>query len=192
MHEITPIVKNIIIANVIIFCIIKFNLLPMFPQLDSIFTLFPMNNEFKPYQVFTFMFNHADFRHLIFNMLGLYFIGSHVESTLGPKRFLNLYVVSGLVSAVTHLFLSSYKAVGASGAIYGVLAGFAAMFPNMKMMVFPIPFEIKAMYLVGFYILYDLYNGLSVNNTGIAHFAHIGGAAAGIALIFYWNKQKLY
>jgi membrane associated rhomboid family serine protease len=192
MHSITTVVKNIIFINVAIYFTINLNLLKVVPNLDQIFTLMPLNEGFKPFQVFTSMFNHGNIQHLIFNMLGLYFIGSHVENALGSKRFLNLYIISGLVSAITHLLSSKNPAVGASGAIYGVLAGFATMFPNLRMMVFPIPIEIKAMYLVGIYVLYDLYSGLSSANSGIAHFAHVGGAIAGIAMIFYWNKQKLY
>jgi len=58
-------------------------------------------------------------------------------------------------------------------------------------MIFPLPFEIKAKYLVGAYVLYDLYSGVSGASTGIAHFAHIGGAIAGFALIYFWNMVKL-
>jgi membrane associated rhomboid family serine protease len=61
----------------------------------------------------------------------------------------------------------------------------------MKLMVFPIPFEIPAIILVGLYIIYDLYSGVSGRATGVAHFAHLGGAVMGAIMIFYWGLANL-
>jgi membrane associated rhomboid family serine protease len=191
MFQLTPVIKNIIVINVLIFFTIQLNLVK-FIDLEQYFVLMPLEQGFKPYQVFTSMFMHGSITHLIFNMLGLVFLGPYVEESLGSKRFLNLYMISGITSGLAHLFLMDSPAVGASGAIYGMLGAFAAMFPNMKLMVFPLPIPIKAVYLIGGYIAYDLFSGLTDRATGIAHFAHVGGAIAGIALIFFWGKQKLY
>jgi membrane associated rhomboid family serine protease len=191
MFQLTPVIKNIIIINVLIFFTVQLNLIPML-NLQEYFVLRPYNNGFKPYQIFTSMFMHGNTMHLIFNMIGLVFLGPHVENNLGSKKFLNLYLLSGIASGIAHLALVNSSAVGASGAIYGMLGAFAAMFPNMKLMVFPLPIPIKAIYLIGGYIVYDLYSGFSDRATGIAHFAHVGGAIMGIALIFYWGKQKQY
>jgi membrane associated rhomboid family serine protease len=193
MHSITPVVKNLLIINVLLYAVVVFNLVPFIPNFENYFTLMPYKSGyFGFYQIITSMFMHGSPQHLLFNMLGLYFIGPMVEHTLGSQRFLFLYISAGIASALLHLGLSPAPALGASGAIYGVLAAFATMFPNMKMMVFPIPFEVKAMYLVGGYILYDLYSGVAGRATGIAHFAHVGGAVAGIIMIFMWRQNKLY
>lgn len=190
MMRLTGVVKNLLIINVLVFIVVFGNLLPV-ARLGDYFTLFPFGRGFEPYQIVTHMFMHGDPRHLFFNMLLLFFIGPTVEQTLGPKRFLFLYFTAGVVSAFAHLFLSGHPVLGASGALYGVLTAFAAMFPNLKMMIFPLPFEIKAKYLVGAYIVYDLYSGFSGAATGIAHFAHFGGAVGGFFLIYYWKMLKL-
>ena len=191
MMRITDVVKNLLILNVIIFFVVRFNLIPFIPGLENYFWMKPIGQGFEPYQIATHMFMHGGERHLLFNMLMLFFIGPAVEQTLGPKRFLLLYIIAGVSSAFLHLLISNGKVVGASGAIYGILVAFATMFPNLKMMVFPIPFEIKAKYLVGAYVVYDLYTGLTGYDDNIAHFAHIGGAIAGFVMIYFWNMVKL-
>ena len=190
MMRLTGVVKNLLIINVLVFIVVGGGLLPI-QNLDNYFILKPIGGGFEPYQIITHMFMHGNPQHLLFNMLLLFFIGPAVEQTLGPQRFLFLYLTAGILSALAHLFLTPHSAVGASGALYGILTAFAAMYPNMKMMIFPLPFEIKAKYLVGAYIVYDLYSGLTNAQTGIAHFAHFGGAVAGFFLIYYWNMLKL-
>jgi membrane associated rhomboid family serine protease len=143
MFQLTPVIKNIIIINVLIFFTVQLNLIPML-NLQEYFVLRPYNNGFKPYQIFTSMFMHGNTMHLIFNMIGLVFLGPHVENNLGSKKFLNLYLLSGIASGIAHLALVNSSAVGASGAIYGMLGAFAAMFPNMKLMVFPLPIPDKS------------------------------------------------
>jgi membrane associated rhomboid family serine protease len=189
MNQLTEVVKNLIIINVIVF--FGLGLLENNFHFQQYFTLFPREEGFKPYQLVTHMFNHGDIRHLFFNMLGLFFIGPMIESTLGPKRFLFLYLSAGLLSGMAHLFLTNHSAVGASGAINGVMVALALIYPSMKLMVFPIPFEIPAIILVGLYIIYDLYSGVSGRATGVAHFAHLGGAVMGAIMIFYWGLANL-
>jgi len=190
--RLTEVVKALMFANVAIFFVVSFNLIPFLPNLRNYFVLLPIGNGFEFYQVLTHMFMHGSINHLLFNMLTLFFIGPLVEQSLGANRFLFLYVSAGIASAALHLFLTNNAAVGASGAIYGILVAFATMYPNMKMMVFPIPFEIKAKYLIGAYVVYDLYSGLFVNGSGIAHFAHLGGAIAGFIIIYSWGLAKLH
>lgn len=188
----TEVVKALMFANVVMFFVVSFNLIPFIPNLRDYFVLLPIGSGFEYYQVLTHMFMHGDINHLLFNMLTLFFIGPLVEQSLGANRFLFLYISAGIASAALHLFLTHNAAVGASGAIYGILVAFATMYPNMKMMVFPIPFEIKAKYLIGAYVVYDLYSGFFVNGSGIAHFAHLGGAIAGFIIIYSWGMAKLH
>ena len=82
--------------------------------------------------------------------------------------------------------------VGASGAIYAILLGFGMLFPEERMIVFPIPFPIKAKYFVMGYVVIELYLGVSGSADGVAHFAHLGGMLFGFILIFFWrNKGKI-
>ena len=186
----TDVVKNLLIINVLVFLSTKIFL--SFLNLDQYFVLFPLKSGyFEPYQIVTCMFNHADYRHIIFNMLALFFIGPAVEQTLGPKRFLFLYLSAGVFSSLFSLMFSHNPSLGASGAINGVMVALALMYPNLKLMIFPLPFEIKAIVLVGLYFLYDLISGLGGYNTGIGHFAHLGGAVMGGFLIYFWGLSAL-
>ena len=81
--------------------------------------------------------------------------------------------------------------VGASGALYGILVGFAMLFPNVQLMLLFPPIPIKAKFLVPLLILFDLFFGLSSYSVGpIAHFAHIGGAITGFIMMWYWKKNQ--
>lgn len=151
----------------------------------------PETGYFKPYQIITSVFSHADFRHLIFNMLGLIFIGPMVEQTLGSKRFLTLYLLAALASTIPTLAGVYPVVLGASGATTAVLVAFAAMFPNMKLMLLFPPIPIKAKYLVGGIVAYDLIFGMTEASSQVAHFAHIAGGIVGFGLVYYWGKFNL-
>ena len=86
--------------------------------------------------------------------------------------------------------LNLWTTVGASGAIYGILLGFAMSFPNERMFVFPLPFPIKAKFFVIGYAVIELWSGVANSNDGIAHFAHLGGMLFGLVLILYWRKKR--
>ncbi len=169
---------------------------------------------FYPWQIVTHMFMHVNFTHLLFNMLGLVSLGTILERFWGPKRFLFFYLAAGLGGAFFHEIsqavlvyskLGSLSvpdqwvghvagiAMGASGAIYGVFAAFAMLFPNTEMYVFLIPIPIKAKYLVIIFIALDLFMGFggsSLIGLNIANFAHLGGAAVGAILVLIWRKNR--
>ena len=184
----TPIVFNLLIINVLVFLAQLF--LDSSLGLTEKLALFPYNSGFfKPYQLVTHMFTHGGFMHILFNMYALWMFGSKLEKFWGPKRFLIFYLVCGLAAGVTQMFLSDAPAVGASGAIMGLLAGFAYLFPNTEFFILPIPFPIKAKYMVGLYAAYDLFGGIHPGNAdNIAHFAHLGGLVMGFILVIIWNK----
>jgi membrane associated rhomboid family serine protease len=171
---------------------------------------------FHAFQLITHMFSHSPnfFLHILFNMLMLWMFGRVLENVWGPKRFLFFYLASGLGAAALHLavqyfraeqLLAAYQsgqpyekytgalagALGASGAIMGVMAAFAYLFPNTELMVMPIPVPIKAKWLVLGYVLLDLFSGVtSVTGDNVAHFAHLGGAITGFIIVFIWNKTN--
>lgn len=86
-------------------------------------------------------------------------------------------------------FYNSMVTVGASGAVFGILLAFGMIFPNMPLYLFFIPIPIKAKWVVLGYGLLELYFGISGNQPGVAHFAHLGGMLAGIIMILYWRNQ---
>lgn len=187
MNNLTEVVKQIIIINVIIFIGLS---LPITSQFRDYFILFPLDTPyFKPIQLITHMFMHADMGHLFFNMLALYFFGPMIERIWGAKKFLLFYMFCGFGALVLHLLLSGNSPVlGASGAISGVVLAFAMMFPDTKIMLLIPPIPMKAKYMVLIFLGFDLFMGLTNASSGIAHFAHLGGALFGFLLILFWRK----
>jgi membrane associated rhomboid family serine protease len=134
-------------------------------------------------------------------MLTLYFFGPMVEMVWGPRRFLFYYISCGLGALALHMGIEYWQLseagqsvidyqgcmLGASGAIFGVLVAFAYLFPEQRLrMLFP-PIEMKAKYYVPLIAGLELFYGVQGFASGVAHFAHLGGAVAGFLLIFYWG-----
>ncbi len=130
------------------------------------------------------------FTHILFNMFALWSFGSWLERAWGPKRFLIFYLACGLAAGGAHLFLTNNAAVGASGAIMGLFAAFAYLFPNTELLMFPIPFPVKAKWAVAVMAAIDLFGGVQPAGSNIAHFAHLGGLVMGFILVIYWNKTN--
>lgn len=172
---------------------------------------------FQPYQIFTHMFAHAPLPvifHILFNMFTLWMFGRVLENVWGSKRFLFFYLASGVGAAALHLLIQylrceellhaiqandvvgigKYKgalagALGASGAVMGVMAAFAYTFPNTELYLMFIPIPIKAKWAVLGFVLIDLFGGIS-GTDNIAHFAHLGGALTGFIIVYIWNKTN--
>lgn len=139
---------------------------------------------FRPWQLVTYMFLHGGFMHILFNMFALWMFGIEVENTWGTRKFLTYYVICGLGAAAAHLIMSqmlgvmSGPLVGASGGIFGVLVAYGVMFPDNRIVFFPIFFPIKARFAVGIFIIIEV---LSIGgNDNVGHLAHLGGAVTGI------------
>ncbi len=151
---------------------------------------------FQPWQVLTYALLHGGFMHLLFNSIALWSFGGAVEHRLGARRYLVFFVACVLGSALAQLLTlppagpgqAMTPTVGASGGIYGVLIAFAMFFPRARMMlVFP-PIPMPAWLLVLLFIGADLALGLGRVSTGIAHFAHLGGALTGVLLLLAWHR----
>ena len=197
MMPITPIVKNLIIINVLVFIAVQF--LP-----DQVRYMMPFNPPgtpwFQPYQIITHMFSHAGITHIFFNMLSLFFLGPMVEMALGPKKFLGLYFISGFVALLAHFLIFNLPfllgqttevpnpILGASGAVYGVVIAFATLFPDRELMLLFPPIPIKAWVMALLLIGMGLYSGLTGTGGNVAHFAHLGGALAGYILASHWKR----
>jgi membrane associated rhomboid family serine protease len=181
------------------------------------FALFyPTSPFFHWWQPLTHMFMHGGFWHLFFNMYTLYFFGRVLEERWGAKKFLIFYFVTGLGAALVHTgvewiqmhhwmgqvadgsmvaqanihALKMTPTVGASGAIYGVLMGFAMLYPDAVLsLIFP-PVSMKAKWFVLIFGGIELLTGITGVGGGIAHFAHLGGLIFGYFLIMYWKKKR--
>lgn len=156
--------------------------------------LWPPGPHFQPWQPLTSAFLHASPVHLATNMFGLWMFGRPVESAVGSLRFVELYGASLATAAVTQLVVSgllrdNIPTLGASGAVFGVLAAFAILYPNrIIVLLFP-PIPMKAWLFVLLYALLELLSGVGGFQPGIAHFAHLGGLFAGIMMARYWRRQ---
>lgn len=233
---IPPMVKNLLIINGLLF-LAKAVLGGRGIDLDQILGLFhPMSESFRPWQILTHMFMHADIGHLFGNMLGLFFFGRMLEMRWGGQRFLFFYLITGFAATVLHFGVIHFQvmdlmnqlspeaiamakekglalyysgqfanqpnlvqlaiylnvpSIGASGAIFGILGACYVLFPNTILyLIFP-PIPLKLKYAVTFYAIYELYSGIAnIPGDNIAHYAHLGGLAAGFLIVKYWNKTR--
>jgi len=181
---------------------------------------YPSSEYFKPFQIITHMFMHEGIMHIFFNMFNLYMFGTILERVWGPKRFLEFYFITGFGAMLLHTGVQALQiyhlsgsiapplpivnadgneqlrdiinapTIGASGAVFGLLTAFALLFANTELYLYgAIP--VKAKYLVGGLIAYELWRGFA-NNPGdnVAHFAHLGGALIGFIIIRIWRKDR--
>jgi len=184
------VIKNLLIINTLVF--LATITLDDSLHLSEKLALFPIRSGyFEVYQLLTYMFMHAGWWHLIFNMFVLWMFGTQLENLWGPKRFIIFYLICGIAAGVCELiFTPSAPAVGASGAIMGVFAAFGYLFPNNLLIIFPIPIPIKAKWAVIGLMALDLFGGVSKTADNIAHFAHLGGAITGLILVWIWNRSN--
>jgi membrane associated rhomboid family serine protease len=216
--QVLPVViKNLIIINALVW-LAQITVGKDLLSIEDLFALHHFSSvHYHFWQFITYMFLHSSdsFFHILFNMFALWMFGSTLENLWGPAKFLSFYLVCGLGAGLTQAIaltydISQYNAMfeagqlgaaelfalinvstlGASGAVMGIFAAFAYTFPNSQMIILPIPFPIKAKWaLLGLGIL-DVLGGISSESSGIAHFAHLGGAAVGIIIVMIWNKRN--
>lgn len=168
--QVTPVVKKLLIANVAVFLVTA-----LFPAAFGYLAFRPDAVLSQFWGAFTYMFVHADGWHLFGNMLVLFFFGPPLESRWGGGEFFRFYTVAGLGGvALSFVFSPAAPVVGASAACFGVMLAFAMNWPKSPIYIFGI-YPIQARVLVGIFVFFDLLNGVSGANTGVAHFAHLGG-----------------
>ena len=195
MNNIPKAVKHIILINVLMLVLTYLNN----PLMSKWFALNPITFLWKPWQLVTYVFMHGGIGHLFFNMYTLFIFGSVLENVWGTKKFLTFYFVTGIGAAlvnigVQHLTGSFALTVGASGAIYGILMGYAMLYPDSVLtLLFP-PVSLKAKWFVLIFAGIELLLGISNNPAdNVAHFAHLGGLVFAFLLIMFWKKKhRLY
>lgn len=226
LNSLPQVTKNLLLLNIVMYIaslilvnqgIDLFNLL-------SVYNFQSPN--FEPYQLITSMFMHSqmDFMHIVMNMFVLVVFGSFLEKIWGSKHFFIFYILCGfgadvldqimgyieiskynslIMSGGNYVNLKPYydylmlkSSLGASGALFGVMAGFAYLFPNTELMLMFVPFPIKAKYLIGGYFVYELYKSTTFGGfDNINHIAHVGGAITGVLIIFIrrkFDKKNFY
>jgi membrane associated rhomboid family serine protease len=164
-------------------------------QLVQWFALWPLASDFfMPWQLGSYAFLHGGLLHLAFNMYGVWLFGSELERVWGARRFAAFYFVSVLVAAVTQLVVTAWlgsgaPTVGASGGLFGLLIGFAMVFPQRRITPLLPPIPMPAPVFVALYRALELSLGVTGSATGIAHFAHLGGLLGGWLVMRYWRGQ---
>ena len=205
-------VKNIIIINIMVMIMTSLNEDFMYEKFALFYPTSPFYHWWQP---LTHMFMHGGFWHLFFNMYTLFIFGTHLERIWGTRKFLLFYFVTGIGAAAVHtgvewLQVQNWMAaaaagslaaqnaipmlkmpppVGASGAIYGVLMGYAMLYPDSVLTLIFTPKSMKAKWFVLVFAAIELLTGVTGKGGGIAHFAHLGGLIFGFILIWYWKKR---
>jgi membrane associated rhomboid family serine protease len=198
MQRLPPVTRALLMANVAIFPL-------QFATGDLLigpFALWPVGStqfrgapEFELWQLVTYGFLHGSLTHLFFNMFALYMFGGEIERLLGSRRFFTYYMVCIVGAAVAQLVvlgnmnLPPVPTVGASGGVFGLLLAFGMAFPHRRLMLLFPPIPMPAWLFVTLYGLLELYLGITGSGLGVAHFAHLGGMAAGYVLLVYWARQ---
>ena len=147
---------------------------------------------FAPWQLVTYAFLHGSMLHLFFNMFALYMFGSAIEQVFGPRRYLAYYFVCVVSAALTQLLVAwmtggFYPTVGASGGVFGLLLAYGLYFPNNRVMLLFPPIPMPARVFVLLYAVLELVMGVTGAQSGVAHFAHLGGMVGGFIMLRYWR-----
>jgi membrane associated rhomboid family serine protease len=215
LANIPPICRALLISNGIVFLLqivaemvfVPFMLWPVgdypiaFIQADGMRA--EMNVGFMPWQLVTYGFMHGGFAHLFFNMFALVMFGSDIERLWGSRRFAIYFftclVGAGLIQLFVatmaaqppepHMLARPYPTIGASGGTFGLLLAFGMMFPHRQVLLLIPPIPMKARTLVIGFGALELLMGITRTQSGIAHFAHLGGMLFGFLLIQYWRGR---
>jgi membrane associated rhomboid family serine protease len=208
IKNIPPVTRALLIANIAIFLLQQV----AGDYLVAHFALWPFDGErlfgtddggtmrvaFMPWQLVSYAFLHGGFTHIAFNMLALWMFGGPVEQALGARRYTFYYFVCVVGAAIAqlatiHFFKPDdfYPTLGASGGVFGLLLAYAMIYPSARIIMIFFPVPIPAPIAVIGYMAIELVLGVTGTQEGVAHFAHLGGAAAGFLLLRWWRAQAM-
>ena len=171
----SPWVRLIIIINIAVYIWSSQN----FEQARLLLEFVPVRALQQPWTIVTYMFMHAGFGHILFNMLSLFFFGPQVEQRLGARRFLLLYVIGGLTGALASaVIMPRVGLIGASAATFAVFYAFARFWPRAQVLVWGV-FPVEARMMIVIMTVISLLGGTGIMRGNIAHFAHLGGFLGG-------------
>ncbi|MEN6309814.1 MAG: rhomboid family intramembrane serine protease [Anaerohalosphaeraceae bacterium] len=186
--NVPPITRYFLIINILVFVVMY--LFGLSRYFDQYLSVFPVSyvNMLQVWRLFTYQFLHADILHILFNMMMLYFLGPILESTWGAKTYLRFYLISGAVGGVVYTLLVLTRVlgagpmVGASGAIYGLMAAAAILYPQAQVYLFrTIPMRMKTLLIIT--IIFSVMNFMGGKNAG-GEAAHLSGVAAGAIFVY--------
>ena len=172
--------------------------LMLWPLGDGVYDPAGAAPSFMPWQLLSYAFLHGGLMHLAFNMLALVMFGAQLEHAWGERRYLTYYLVCVVGAGLCQLVVGSlavsqgqdpYPTIGASGGVFGLLLAYGMLFPNQRVMLLFPPIPMKARTLVIVYGLFELGLGITGLQSGVAHFAHLGGMLFGWLLIRHWRGQ---
>jgi membrane associated rhomboid family serine protease len=195
-YGLTPVIKNLmIIMGAIFFFEFALESLGLYSYLRIFHYLFALNptlvwSNYFIWQLGTYMFLHANFFHIFFNLFSLWMFGGELENYWGSKKFLSYFLYCGIGAGIFTVLFSPYPVIGASGAIYGILLAFGWLFPNRPIYIYLL-FPLPAKYMVIIFGLIELFSSRSAAG-GIAHLTHLGGLFFGILYMLYPTvRQKI-
>jgi len=198
-----PVVQALLIGNGVVFLLQGFGGFSLIAD----FALWPLGTpeyvqgqfgyqevpQFQLWQLVSYSFLHGGLFHLLINMFVLWMFGTQMEYLWGSRRFVLYYFICVIGAGLTQLLVTSmdaggpiYPTVGASGGVFGLLLAFGMRFPNQYILLLIPPIPMKAKYFVLLIGGIELFFGVSGTQAGVAHFAHLGGMAAGLVVILYW------
>lgn len=190
--SVPPVTLLLIVANVAIFALESL----AGRTIIDLFALWPLRAGFLPWQVVTYGFLHAGLTHLLLNMFALYMFGGEIERVVGQRRYLTFYFACVLSAAAAQLLVTAalsgppYPTVGASGGVFGVLLAFAMYFPRRTILLILPPIPLPAWLFVTLFGALELYFGVTGTQSGVAHFAHLGGMVGGYLMIRRWRGGR--
>lgn len=199
-QQLAPVTRLLIIANVIVFGLqyVMGNVLilnfALWPWSGALYRDAPT---FEVWQLVTYGFLHDDrtVMHIFFNMFAVYMFGSDIERLLGATRFITYYLVCVIGAGLTQLIYLQVSGsdptptVGASGGVFGLLLAYGLAYPHRKLMLLFPPIPMPAWLFVTLYGVLELVLGVTGTQQGVAHFAHLGGMAAGFVLLQIWRRR---
>jgi membrane associated rhomboid family serine protease len=170
--------------------------------LDDLFALWPLQpingqSYFQFWQIITYAFLHGNITHLLFNMLVLWMFGAEIERYVGPRRLLACYFASVITAALSQLFIPTLfgappaPVVGASGGVFGLILAYAFLFPNRKVIPLIPPIPMPAWLFATLYAGIELFLGVTGSQSGVAHFAHLGGMVGSALVIMNWRRARI-
>jgi membrane associated rhomboid family serine protease len=209
-REFTPAIRGLIVANCAIFAVMKIAGMVTDGQTDRLFAewfgLIPILVFPRVWTLATYLFVHATFMHLLFNMFTLWMFGRDLEPVWGRRRFLSYYFLTGIGAGVCVTLVNLLPqlwghpqpvavTVGASGAIYGILMACALLFPDRQVWLIPLPVMISMRMFVLIWGAIAFFSSLQGPGTGISHVAHLGGLLVGYVYIrrgsLFYNTRNL-
>lgn len=189
-------VKHLLIINILVY-LADYVLMRQGIHISNILALWstqasnidPRAYGFHFWQPLTYMFMHANFSHIFFNMFNLWMFGAALENMWGTRRFVVYYLLCGIGAGLLYSLIPGiHVTVGASAAVYGLLLAFGMTFPNEYIYLYFL-MPIKTKWFITGMIAIEILQGVFYSYDGIAHFAHLGGMLIGFLLIMWWRKH---